>query len=129
MAKRATSIDLSPSESNENISLTDDHQGKSQQTTANKNSIKSYVADLLTKYGSDNGQPIDLSQTQVEINTKPGNFREYENVSAFRSYPLDAAAATGARTPKSERKSPNNGGDRRNHRSTERVKENIIFLF
>lgn len=85
MSKKNTSADLSSSDVNDDLSTSSDHsRKKSTRKTKKTDSIKSYVTDLLTKQTTDDQQPIDLTQTQMKIQTSSD--RPYENISAFRRY-------------------------------------------
>jgi hypothetical protein len=91
MAKKASPTDLSPTEFHDRTSSSEDQQKSSTKRRAKKDSIKSYVSDVLTKQVSNNGQPTDLTQSEFKINTKPP---DYQNVSAFRRYQSNAEGAT-----------------------------------
>ncbi|CAF2979026.1 unnamed protein product [Rotaria socialis] len=121
MAKKATPTDLSSSDFNDETSSSDEQQGKSSQSTTKKSSITNYVTDILTKHGKAHGQPIDLTKAQVEINTNPRGFREYENVSAFRPYPSDTATSSKIDPQRSERKSASSDEEIGNHAARERL--------
>ncbi|CAF1289970.1 unnamed protein product [Rotaria sordida] len=106
MAKQATTADLSSSDYNDETSSIEDQQRKSSKRRTKKNSITNYVTDLLTQHGKNTGEHIDLTQTQVEISTKPNIDRDYENVSAFRPYLYDTEAKNRTNVQRSGGQSP-----------------------
>lgn len=87
MSKKTTASDLSSSDVNDETSSIDSPRRKSSKRSGKKTSIKNYVTNLLTKQETDDEQqPIDLTRTQIKVETKPKSFRDYENISAFRQY-------------------------------------------
>lgn len=88
MSKKATSPDLSSSDVNEDASTssTDNSRKRSSRKAKKTDSIKNYVADLLTKQTGDDDRRVDLTQTQMTIRTAGDKYPRYENSSAFRPY-------------------------------------------
>ena len=90
MSKKTTSADLSSSDVNDDVSTssTDNSRKKSTRKAKKTDSIKNYVAELLTKQtADDDDRRVDLTQTQMKIRTSGGDrYPRYENSSAFRPY-------------------------------------------
>ena len=91
MSKKTTSADLSSSDVNDDVSTssTDNSRKKSTRKAKKTDSIKNYVAELLTKQtaNDDDDRRVDLTQTQMKIRTSGGDrYPRYENSSAFRPY-------------------------------------------
>lgn len=87
MSRKTTTSDLSSSDFNDETSSIDSPKRKSaSKRSGKKESIKNYVANLLTKQETDEEPSIDLAQTQIKVDTQPKFHRDYENRSAFRQY-------------------------------------------
>ncbi|CAF2520180.1 unnamed protein product [Rotaria sp. Silwood2] len=121
MAKKATTADLSSSDFyDEPSSSLEDSQRRSSQKTTKKKSITNYVTDVLTKHGKNTGEEIDLTQTRVEISTKPSTIDSgYENISAFRPYPSNSEAKGRTNAQRSGGQSPSSDDELRNPSSTQ----------
>jgi hypothetical protein len=128
MATKATPTDLSSSEHNDDTSSSEDQQRKTSKRTskrlAKKESIKSYVTDVLTKHGKDDEQQADFAQTEMKIGTSNDVFPRYENVSAFRRYRSNADGVT--RTS-AEHQNSSSDDDLRNHTPTQRVTNKLCL--
>ncbi|CAF3809623.1 unnamed protein product [Rotaria sp. Silwood1] len=111
MAKRATTADRSPSDTDSETSP---------QRLNKKESITNYVTDVLTKHGQNVGEQVDLSQAQVKISTKPSTDSDYENISAFRRYPFDTEVKSRTDAQRSREQSQNSDDEFRDPSSTQR---------
>jgi hypothetical protein len=125
MAKKATPTDLSSSEFNDETS-SEEQQAKSSRRKSNKNSIKNYVTDVLTKHDKDEKQPTDLTQTQIKIGTTSKKYRDYENISAFRQYPSNTEGKSRDNSQRQQGQISSSDDEFRNPTPTEHVKQ---YLF
>ena len=86
MSRKAAPTELSSSDFNDDTSSSETRRKKSTKKSTKRDSIKNYVTNLLTKPDTNDGQQVDLTQTQMTIDAKPDTYRNYENISAFQRY-------------------------------------------
>jgi hypothetical protein len=125
MSKKVTPTDPSSSEFNDEATSSEDQQRSSTKRRSKKNSIKSYVTDVISKRDSDDGQPTDLTQTRIKIDSTGDTLRNYDNVSAFRQYPSNAEGAT--RTGAQRQLGQESSSDEEARRDTATEQVNRLF--
>jgi hypothetical protein len=99
MAKQSSPTKHSPSDMNDEISSSSDNEQRiSSNVTHQRDSIRNYVTNVLQKHGKDDEQQANLDPTHINIDTRAGTHRGYDNVSAFRQFQSNAEGSvrTGA---------------------------------
>lgn len=130
MAKQVTRSGISSSElSDENSTSSSETESQQQQQRRpqdglkKKDSIRHYVTNVLHRHGGD-----DEQQPDIQIDTRTGSRRPYENISAFRQYHSHAEGT--ARTDAQQRfnqSSTSDEDDLRQGSSTDQVKSFTSF--
>ncbi|CAF1407614.1 unnamed protein product [Adineta ricciae] len=105
MAKKATPADLSSSEFNEETTSSDDQEKTSTKRRSKRSSVKSYVSDILSKRESEDGQPVDLAQTEIRIDSSSDSYRNNDIASAFRHYPSNPEGNARTNAPRQQGRS------------------------
>jgi hypothetical protein len=91
MAKQTTHTELSSSDfEDESSSYSDNQRKRSSNVADKKDSIKNYVTNVLHRHGIRDEEQEDLTRTQIKIDARGSNYRDYENISAFRQYHSNA---------------------------------------
>jgi len=130
MSKKSTPpTDRSSSGMNDETSSEDDQKRKSSKKTTKKDSIKNYVTGLLTQHGEDDEQEIDLTQTQMKIDTNPDEFPDYENISAFRRYQSDTEGANRTDAQRQQHGSSSSDEEIKNPTPSDEVRKKILSLY
>lgn len=127
MAKKASPVQLSSSDLNEEVLSSEEQQTTSFKRTPKRTSITNYVTGVLTSIGRSSGQPIDLTQTRVEIGTNPSTRRDYENLSAFQPYQFSTDVPSRTDAQRREKQSSTSDDEFRDQRPIDQVRKYFPF--